>query len=102
MHVSLLDLHFVFKLAPCGELVFNPHPSSFSHFQVHPHILWLLKRSWVPRFEEGSTFKLLCSSFEHVTCFEEIGGGLLHDLDYRGLVNVGDGGLLLNYGETTP
>jgi hypothetical protein len=45
----------------------------------------------------------LSSSFEHVSaCFEEIGGGLLHDRDSSDLVNVGDGGLLLNYGETTP
>jgi hypothetical protein len=50
-----------------------------------------------------SSFCLFLSSFEHVSaCFEEIGGGLLHDLESSGLVNVGDGGLLLNYGETTP
>jgi hypothetical protein len=32
-------------------------------------------------------------------CFEETGGGLLHDLDSSGLVNVGDGGLGFNFFE---
>jgi hypothetical protein len=47
--VSLLVLLLVFTFK------FTPHPLAFS---------WLLKRFRVPRFEEGSTLKLLSFSFK--------------------------------------
>ncbi len=105
MHVSLRGLHFVFKLAPCGSL---SHSSSFFLFSLsssppHPFRFFLAFEEVLgSHFEEGSSFKLLSFVFFFQAlnmfqlCFEEIGGGLLHDLDSSGLVNVGDGGLGFN------
>ncbi len=107
VHVSLRGLHFVFKLAPCGSL---SHSSSFlfslSSSPPHPFGFFLAFEEVLGScFEEGLSFKLLSFVFFFQAlnmfqlCFEEIGGGLLHDLDSSGLVNVGDGGLGFNFFE---